>query len=103
MIRKPDQEIQPYQFGEDASKLTCLWLNKLPRLRLDPAKRLPGRMVLHNGKMVERWANQTNSGQNKLAPSETRWKQRARSYPGIGAAMAEQWGKSEQAELALTG
>jgi hypothetical protein len=100
MIRRPDQEIQPYQFGDDASKLTCLWLNKVPPLRIDPAQRKAGRMVLHNGKMVERWANQTDSGQNRLAPSETRWKERSRSYPGIAAAMAAQWGNP--AELALT-
>jgi len=100
MIRRPDQEIQPYQFGDDASKLTCLWLNKLPCLCIDPARRKAGRMVLHKGKMVERWANQTDSGQNRLPPSETRWKERSRSYPGIAAAMAEQWGNP--AELALT-
>ena len=99
MIRRPDQEVQPYQFGDDASKLTCLWLNKLPPLRIDPAKRKAGRMVLHNGKQFERWANQTDSGQNRLPPSETRWKERSRSYPGIAAAMAEQWNASSQLEL----
>jgi hypothetical protein len=84
-IRKPTQTIQPYDFGEDASKRTCLWLHRLPALR--PTKRVPGRVV--NG--VERWANQTDSGQNKLAPSADRWKLRSKTYPGVAAAMADQW------------
>lgn len=57
--RKPDQIIQPYQFGDDASKSTCLWLVGLPRLRIDPAERCHGRHVMHRGKPVERWSNQT--------------------------------------------
>ncbi len=90
-IRKPDQIIQPYNFGEDASKKTCLWLNRLPKLR--PTQRFAGRMVtLPNGKTVERWSNQTDSGQNRLGPSPTRWKERSKTYAGIARAMAEQWG-----------
>jgi site-specific DNA-cytosine methylase len=85
-IRKPDQIIQPYEFGEDASKATCLWLRNLPKLR--PTSRVPGRMV--NGK--ERWANQTDNGQNRLGPSPTRAMDRARTYPGIATAMDAQWG-----------
>jgi hypothetical protein len=90
-IRKPTQTIQPYDFGEDASKRTCLWLNRLPCLT--PTQRVPGRMVAdpRTGKIVERWANQTNSGQNRLGPSADRWKQRSKTYPGIAAAMANQW------------
>lgn len=92
-FRKPEQTIQPYEFGEDASKKTCLWLNKLPPLV--STKRIAGRWVEYpegSGKMVERWANQTDSGQNKLAPSATRSKDRSRSYQGIADAMAAQWG-----------
>lgn len=82
-IRKPDQIIQPYQFGEDASKRTCLWLKGLPLL-------VPTQFVAasHNG----RWANQTPSGQNKLGPSPDRALIRSLTYQGIAAAMAEQWG-----------
>lgn len=40
------------------------------------------------------WANQTTSGQNKLGPSPTRWKERSKTYPGIARAMAEQWGSA---------
>jgi len=89
-IRKPDQIIQPYEFGDDASKKTCLWLQNLPKLV--PTERVQGRMVEHNGKLVERWANQTDSGQNKLGPSEDRAKIRSTTYAGIARAMAEQWG-----------
>lgn len=84
-IRKPEQTIQPYWFGDDASKATCLWLKNLPPLR--PTQLVEGRLV--NGK--RRWANQTDSGQNRLGPSEDRWKKRSETYLGIAAAMAEQW------------
>jgi hypothetical protein len=81
--RKPDQIIQPYQFGEDASKKTCLWLKNLPKLT--PTKIIqPG----PNG----RYANQTPSGQNKLGPSPTRAMDRSKTYQGIADAMAYQWG-----------
>lgn len=84
-IRKPDQTIQPYQFGDDASKATCLWLVNLPLLK--PTRYVEPRLV--NGK--PRWANQTDSGQNRLTPSEDRWKERSRTFPGIAEAMADQW------------
>ncbi len=93
--RKPDQIIQPYQFGDDASKKTCLWLQGLPKLVKDPARRVAGRLVewpVGSGKIVERWANQTDSGQNKLTPSAHRAADRARTYPGIARAMSLQWG-----------
>lgn len=86
LFRKPDQIIQPYEFGEDASKATCLWLKGLDPLV--PTTRVAGRIV--NGK--ERWSNQTDSGQNRLGPSATRSLDRARTYQGIANAMAEQWG-----------
>ncbi|MBS5808135.1 hypothetical protein [Desulfovibrio piger] len=85
-IRKPDQIIQPYQFGEDASKATCLWLKNLPPLI--PTQYVEPRIV--NGK--PRWGNQTDTGQNKLPPSADRWKLRSITYKGIASAMASQWG-----------
>lgn len=89
-LGKPTQIVQPHWFGDDASKATCWWLRNLPPLK--PTRRAPGRRVtLPNGKTVERWANQTDSGQNRLGPSPTRSMDRARSYPGMCAAMAEQW------------
>jgi hypothetical protein len=89
--RKPDQSIQPYQFGEDASKKTCLWLQGFPKLYAHGADRFPGRWVTCSGKRVERWSNQTDSGQNRLGPSADRWKLRSRTYSGVAKAMAKQW------------
>lgn len=88
-IRKPDQIIQPYQFGHDASKATCLWLKGLPLLR--PTQYIEPRTVIKDGKALRRWANQTDGGQNKLGPSPDRWAERSRTYEGIAAAMAAQW------------
>lgn len=93
-IRPADQFIQPYEFGDDASKKTGLWLINLPKLVIDPAARCAGRLVewpKGSGKMVERWANQTDSGQNKLAPSADRWKLHSETYMGIAEAFT-QWG-----------
>ncbi len=91
--RKPDQKIQPYEYGENASKTTCLWLEGLPLLR--PTGRFDGRVVMWKGKQVERWANQCDSGQSNLGPSgegeDSRGHLRSRTYPGIAAAMASQW------------
>jgi hypothetical protein len=84
-IRKPDQIINPWQFGHDASKRTCLWLKNLPLLT--PTNIIEPRIV--NGK--KRWANQTDSGQNRLPPSKDRWKIRSETYEGIAQAMATQW------------
>lgn len=85
-IRKPDQVVNPYQFGHDASKKTCLWLKGLPPLR--PTNFVEPRMV--DGK--PRWGNQTDTGQNRLSPGPDRWKVRSTTYAGIAAAMANQWG-----------
>jgi len=76
------------QFGHDASKRTCLWLKGLAPLVLNPADYVQPRMV--NGR--PRWANQTDSGQNKLGPAADRWQVRSKTYTGIAQAMAEQWG-----------
>lgn len=106
--RRPDQIIQPNQFGHDASKQTCLWLKNLPPLR--PTGFVAPRgaeQPLFDGidcdRSLPRWANQTDSGQNKLAPSDDRWIERARTYGGIADAMADQWGaphiQTQQSEL----
>lgn len=80
-LRKPDQIIQPWMFGDDASKATCLWLKNLPPL-------MPTTVI-----RKARYANQTASGQNKLGPSADRAKVRSLTYAGIAAAMADQWGE----------
>jgi hypothetical protein len=91
IYRKPDQIIQPYQFGEDASKRTCLWLKGLPPLI--ETCRVVGRMVTTpKGKLVERWANQcSNYGHDKTSPSPERSRIRSKTYLGIAKAMANQW------------
>ena len=110
-IRKPDQYIHPYQFGEDASKKTCLWLKGLEPLK--GTKYIEPRWVCcgipldvdsvgmygcancnGDGWPLPRWANQTDGGQNKLGPGEDRWKGRSRTYQGWADAMADQWGGS---------
>jgi hypothetical protein len=72
--RKPDQIIQPWQFGHGETKATCLWLKNLPKLQ-------PTNIV--NGR-EPRIAN--------MPPSPTRGRERSRTYHGIADAMAEQWG-----------
>lgn len=82
-LRRPDQIIQPWQFGHPESKATCLWLKNLPFLK--PTVLLPK-------PKSGRWENQTASGQNRLPPSADRWKVRSLTYQGIADAMAAQWG-----------
>jgi len=90
--REPCQFIQPYEYGEDASKKTCLWLKGLPTLK--PTKLHAPRLALAaNGKGYSfRWGNQTDSGQNKEPPAEDRWKTRSTTWQGWADAMAAQWG-----------
>lgn len=88
-LKIPDvkpQWIQPHEYGHDASKKTGLFLYGLPYLV--PSGVIEPRIV--NGR--PRWGNQTDSGQNKLAPSEDRAQIRGTTYTGIAEAMAWQWG-----------
>jgi hypothetical protein len=94
--RKPDQIIQPYEFGHDASKATCLWLKNLPLLL--PTEYIAPRLV--DG--LPRWGNQTDSGQNNLPPTADRWKIRSETYAGIAKAMAEQWSVPANYQLQIT-
>jgi len=72
--REPDQIIHPWQFGHGETKATCLWLKGLPKL-------VPTNVVTGRHPRV-----------HLMPPGEDRWKERSRTYEGIGAAMAEQWG-----------
>jgi len=81
-IRKPDQIIQPFQFGHPESKSTCLWLKNLPLLKPTNVLSIPE---------CGYWDNQTPSRQNKLGPSKDRWKERSVTYQGIAKAFADQW------------
>jgi hypothetical protein len=89
-IRKPDQYIQPYEFGHPESKKTGLWLTNLPPLT--PTNILTPTKYQQNGKSPQ-WENQTATGQNKYGPSPDRWKKRSKTYTGIAEAMAQQWGE----------
>lgn len=75
-IRKPDQIIHPWQFGHGETKATCLWLKGLSKL--SPSNIVDGR----------------NPAVHRMSPSQTRWKDRSRTYAGIALAMADQWGKA---------
>lgn len=74
IYRKPDQIIQPWQFGHGETKATCLWLKGLPLLK--PTNIVDGR----------------ENRIHRMPPSPDRWKERSRTFQGIAAAMAEQWG-----------
>lgn len=75
LYRKPDQIIQPWMFGHGETKATCLWLKGCPHLK--PTNEVQGR----------------ENRIHRMPPSENRWKERSKTYPGIADAMAEQWGK----------
>lgn len=81
-IRKPDQIIQPWQFGHGETKATCLWLKGLPPLR--PTNVVEGR----------------EARVHRMPQSKDRWRERSRTYPGIAEAMAEQWSTSNEGGLA---
>jgi hypothetical protein len=117
--RKPDQIIQPYMFGHPESKATCLWLKNLPLLTATKEAEFTkyrcscgnvfdaelGKYGCCDKAAKPLWNNMTPSGQNKLGPSEDRWKERSKTYQGIADAMADQWGKEmicqQQLKLAI--
>lgn len=82
LYRKPDQIIQPWQFGHGETKSTCLWLKGLP--------------ILQATNIVEGRSDRIH----KMPPSPDRWKERSKTYQGIANAMANQWGGNRQMELA---
>jgi len=84
-IRKPNQIIQPFEYGHDVTKKTCLWLKNLPNLK--PTKIVKPDIVLVNGKKMSKMHYESF----KL-PSKERSKVRSKFYTGIAEAMADQWG-----------
>ena len=88
-IGKPFQIVQPYNFGDDASKKTCFWQAGKVVPHLVSTKFVAPRLV--NG--LPRWGNQTDSGQNKLSPSAERWSARSDFPAGLSSAIADQWGR----------
>ncbi len=84
-IRKPDQIVQPWWFGDEATKTTCLWLKNLPLLEPTNIVGKGERHVTKSGKSLPKWYN--------LPPGPDRANIRSITFPGFAKAMAEQWGK----------
>ena len=82
-IRKPDQIVQPWMFGDEATKTTCLWLKQLPHLRPSLVVGRGERSITKSGRSLPKWYN--------LPPSPERAAIRSTTFPGFAAAMAEQW------------
>ena len=82
LYRKPDQILQPWQYGHGETKATCLWLKGLPPL-------VPTEIVEGREARIHR-----------MPPSHDRWKLRSMTFPGVAAAMAAQWGAKQQMEIA---
>ena len=88
--RKPDQMVQPYFFGDEASKNTCLWLKNLPLLK---STKMVGKgewIVLSSGKRLPKWYSDALT---KAKTSEERRNLRSKTFPGFAKAIAEQWGE----------
>jgi hypothetical protein len=82
--RKPDQIIQPWQHGHEATKSTCLWLKGLPKLKPTHVVSKGERHVTSGGRSLPKWYN--------LPQNKDRWKVRSKTFLGIASAMAQQWG-----------
>ena len=85
--RKPDQIINPWQFGDSFEKKTCLWLKGLPKLIPTNIVEIPPRKKFDSGKTMPAWYAEVWH-----LPKEERAKLRSKTFPGIAKAMAEQWG-----------
>ena len=86
--RKPNQIINPWQFGDAFEKKTCLWLKGLPELTPTNIVEIPPRKKFDSGKTMPSWYAEAWH-----LPKEERAKLRSKTFPGIAKAMAEQWGK----------
>lgn len=87
-FRKPDQIIEPWQFGESFSKKTCLWLKNLPKLTPTEIVDKGEIITFGSGKRMPKWYADFYG-----LPKEERQKMRSKTFKGIARAMAEQWGK----------
>ena len=86
LYRKPDQIVQPYEYGDPFSKKTCLWLKNLPLLKPTKLVGCGEKVTFSSGKSMSKWYADTF----KLPPKE-RAAARSKTFPGIAKAMAEQW------------
>lgn len=88
--RKPDQIIQPYQYGDAYEKRTCLWLKGLPMLSPTKIVEIPDRIQFKSGKTMAKWYVEAGN-----LSKEQRALVRSKTFPGIAKAMATQWGSEE--------
>lgn len=88
--RKPDQIVQPYHFGDEASKTTCLWLKNLPNLEPTEIVSRGEYIEFKSGKKIPKWYS---DGLTKTKTAEDRRTWRSKTFPGFAKAMAEQWSK----------
>ena len=88
-IRKPEQIIQPWMFGDEATKTTCLWLKNLPLLKPTKVVGKGERVVFKSGKSHPQWYAEALS---KAKTAEERRNLRSKTFPGIAQAIANQWG-----------
>lgn len=95
IYRKPDQIIEPYQFGHKVKKATCLWLKNLPLLK--PTEIVePEIITLSNGERFSKWDYDISCMKHSI-----RGHLRSKTFPGIAAAMAKQWGDFKPLQLEL--
>lgn len=90
LFRKPNQIVQPYWFGDEATKTTCLWLKNLPDLTPTKIVGKGERVVLSSGKSLPKWYS--DSFNTKIS-TEMRRTLRSKTFQGFADAMAEQWSK----------
>lgn len=96
LYRKPDQIIQPYQFGHKVKKTTCLWLKNLPHLK--PTEIVePEIVTLANGKRFSKWDYDISCMKHDI-----RGHLRSKTFPGIAMAMAQQWGNYKPLQIEIT-
>lgn len=88
--RKPDQTVHPYQFGDEASKATCLWLKNLPLLKPTNIVGKGERVYLSSGKSLPKWYSDALTLSKSSAERRT---MRSKTFEGLARAMAEQWTK----------
>ena len=94
-IRKPDQIVQPYMFGDPHKKTTCLWLKNLPPLK--PTEIVDVEyMTTSTGKRFSKWYWETS-----LLPVQERSKARSKTFLGMAKAIAQQWGKEHEIQTDL--
>jgi site-specific DNA-cytosine methylase len=87
IYRKPDQIIQPYEYGHGTTKATCLWLKGLPKLKATNVVDKGEVWVAQSGKKMSKWFYESS-----LLPPKQRTKMRNKTFQGVADAMADQWG-----------